>query len=156
MTSLQAWSFFLLVITSAVLFYAAFNDLRSFTIRNELVIVLVALFLLHALVSGRWVQLHWNVLTALGIFVVLLFFYSRNLLGGGDVKILTVAFLWVGSDCALPLAILLTMFSAIHLVVAKLGWARLRADGKGQRVAYAPSVAAALIGTFMLGCVHPM
>jgi Flp pilus assembly protein protease CpaA len=156
MASFQAWSFFILVITSAVLFYAALTDLRTFTIRNELILTLLALFLLHAWVSGRWMHLHWNALMALAVFVFLLFAYTRNALGGGDVKLLTVGFLWVGYDCALPFALQLSVFAAIHLLVAKLGWARVRAEGKRQHVPYAPAIAAALIGTFMLGCLQPL
>jgi prepilin peptidase CpaA len=44
------------------------------------------------------------------MFVVMLAFYSIGWLGGGDVKILTVAFLWTGSSGALPFAILLSFF----------------------------------------------
>jgi prepilin signal peptidase PulO-like enzyme (type II secretory pathway) len=70
------------------------------------------------------------------------------------VKILTVAFLWVGRDCALPLAILMLIFVLIHSVIAKLGWIEVeRVDGR-MRVPFAPSVAGALIGTFMLGCME--
>ena len=36
------------------------------------------------------------------MFFVMMFFYAQNWLGGGDVKILTVAFLWVGIRYALP------------------------------------------------------
>jgi prepilin peptidase CpaA len=147
-----------LVITAAILFYAALTDLKRYEIRNELIVVLAGLFVLHAFLSGRWPGIAWNVGLALLIFAVMLYFYSQNLLGGGDVKLLTVAFLWAGVDCALPFAILLSLFATVHVIAGKLGWVVLQRVGedKRSRIAFAPSVAAALIGIFMLGCLAPV
>jgi prepilin peptidase CpaA len=147
-----------LIVTAAVLFYMAHNDLRHYKIRNDLIIVLALLFFVHALVSGRWVDAHWNIVFALLMFFVMLFLYSRHLMGGGDVKLLSVAFLWVGIRCAFPFAVLLLVFSAIHVIAAKLGWAvTQRADNDGrERIPFGPSIAAALIGVFMLGCLAPL
>jgi prepilin peptidase CpaA len=147
-----------LVMAAAILFYAAMTDLKHYQIRNEVIAVLGGLFVLHAVLSGRWPGLPWNAGLALVIFAVMLYFYSQNLMGGGDVKLLTVAFLWVGIDCALPFAILLSLFAAIHAGAGKLGWAEVRQAGedKRSRIAFAPAVAAALIATFMLGCLAPV
>jgi prepilin peptidase CpaA len=144
-----------LVMTAAILFYAALTDLKHYQIRNELIAVLGGLFLLHAFLSGRWPGIQWNFALALLIFVVMLYFYTQNLVGGGDVKLLTVGFLWAGIDCALPFAILLSLFAAIHAGAGKLGWAEVQRTGedKRSRIAFAPSVAAALIAIFMLGCL---
>jgi Flp pilus assembly protein protease CpaA len=43
-----------LVITAGVLFYVALTDFKHFMIRNELILVLIGLFVVHALLSGRW------------------------------------------------------------------------------------------------------
>jgi prepilin peptidase CpaA len=148
----------ILVMTAAILFYAAMTDLKHYKIRNELIIALVVLFFLHSFLSGRWTSLPWNVGLAVLIFVATVYFYSRNAMGGGDVKLLTVAFLWVGIDCALPFAILLLLFATIHAFAAKFGWtevSRAEQDTRA-RIPYAPSVAAALIGVFMLGCLAPI
>ena len=45
-------------------------------------------------------------------------------MGGGDVKILAVAFLWTGMSGALIFAVLLAVFSSVHAVAAKLGWVK--------------------------------
>jgi prepilin peptidase CpaA len=145
-----------LIITAGVLFYVALTDLKNYKIRNEFVLVLAGLYLIHAIVSGRWAIFHWNLAFAALMFIPLLFAYSRRMLGGGDVKILTVAFLWTGPDCALLFGMLLLGFSTGHLIAAKLKWVHaLETDGRS-RIPYAPSVAAALIGTFMLGCLAPL
>ena len=145
-----------LVITAGVLFYVAFTDLKQYTIRNEFILVLTGLFFLHAVVSGRWVQMHWNLGFALVMFLLMLLAYARSMMGGGDLKVLAVAFLWVGLHCALPFAILLFIFGTLHTIAAKLGWvAAQQADGR-TRIAFAPAVAGALIGSFMLGCLQPL
>jgi prepilin peptidase CpaA len=147
-----------LIVTAAVLFYAAYSDLRHYKIRNELILALAVLFFIHAVVSGRWVSAHWNVAFAFLMLVAMLVFYSRHLMGGGDVKLLSIAFLWVGIGCALPFAILLLLCAGIHTAAAKLGWAQIQRvnDGEPKRIPFAPSIAAALIGVFILGCLAPL
>src|SRR5215208_185778 len=92
-------SHMILVVTAALLFYIAVNDLREFKIRNDLLLVLTALFFVHAALSGRWVTLHWNILFATVMFVAMLWAYGQKLMGGGDLKLLAVAFLWCGVIC---------------------------------------------------------
>jgi prepilin peptidase CpaA len=148
----------ILVITAAVLFYAALTDLKHYTIRNEVVLVLALLFFVHAFVSGRWSSIPWNIGFAGVILIALIYFYSQTLVGGGDVKLLTVALLWVGLDCALPFAVLLLISATIHTLAAKIGWAdtqRVPGDNR-RRIPFAPSVAVALIGIFLLGCLQPV
>jgi prepilin peptidase CpaA len=148
-------SHIVLVITASLLFYAALTDLKEYKIRNELILVLLGLFVLHAFLSGRWVYIHWNLGLAFLMLIIMMFFYSQRLMGGGDVKILAVAFLWVGLRCAFPFAILLLVFTTIHTIAAKFGWVHVRRIDNRKLIPFAPSVAAALIGTFMLGCLAP-
>ena len=146
----------MLVITAGVLFYVALTDFKYFKIRNELILVLAGLFIVHALLSGRWVSAYWNLALAAFMFAVMLYFYAQNLMGGGDVKILTVGFLWIGLDCALVFAVLMAIFATVHVAAAKLGWVKVQQAGKHKRIPFAPSVAGALIVCFMLGCLQPV
>jgi prepilin peptidase CpaA len=148
-------SYAVLVATAAILFYAALTDLRQFTISNHLIVVLVLLFILHTTISGRWSDLPLNIGFAAVIFVFLVWFYTRGWMGGGDVKMLTVALLWTGIHCALVFAILLLIFSSLHSAIAKISDAiALRGSKNGHmRIAFAPSIAAALVGVFMLDCL---
>lgn len=140
-----------LIITATVLFYAARTDLREFKIRNNLVLVLACLYGVYAVVSGQWVTAYWNVGLALLMFVVLMVFYAQNWLGGGDVKILTVGFLWVGVRYALPFTLLLLIFAVGHVVMAhKFAWVNVRRVEGRTSIPFAPAVAAALIGVFAL------
>lgn len=144
------------VITAALLFYVAFNDLRQFRIPNELVLLLAGLFVFHAALSGRWTVIHWHIALAALAFVFMLFFaYNTGLMGGGDLKLLTVALLWTGTSCVLPFLIILVIAASLHALAAKLEWVQAqRVEGR-IRVAFAPSIAAGLIGIFALGCVSP-
>jgi prepilin peptidase CpaA len=145
-----------LVITAGMLFYVAFTDLKHYTIRNDLVLAIGALFFLHAALSGRWVLMHWNIGFAVLMFAVMLVLYAQNWMGGGDLKLLTVAFLWVGLNCALVFALLLLVFASLHTLAAKFGWVSAQQVEGRTRIAFAPTIAAGLIGTFMLGCLHPL
>lgn len=150
-------SYSILVATAALLFYLGITDLRVFKIKNEFVAVLAILFFLHAAVSGRWTFVYMNIAMAALMFAFMLFPYAKGLLGGGDVKMLTVAYLWVGFDCGLVFSGFLLGFTIVHYIAVKLKFvnAEIRKDGR-PRIAYAPSVAAALIATFMVGCMAPV
>jgi prepilin peptidase CpaA len=143
-----------LIITAAVLFYAALTDLRDFQIRNELILALISLWFVYVAVNHQWAQFYWNIAFAAFLLTFMLYFYARNWMGGGDVKLAAVAFLWTGIECALMFALLLLGFAVIHTAAAKLGWVAVRREDDGaMRIPFAPSIAAALIGIFMLGCL---
>jgi prepilin peptidase CpaA len=146
----------ILVITSGTLCYVSLLDFKEYKIPNWSILLLVGLFLTHAFFSGRWINIQFNLGLALIIFLFSIYFYSRGLMGGGDVKILTIAFLWVGIDCALPLAVLIMLFATIHTGVAKLGWKVARSNEGRMRIPFAPSVGAALVSTFILDCMQAL
>jgi prepilin peptidase CpaA len=151
----SAWAYFVLVAASALLLVAARTDLREFKIRNELVLALVAMFVLYAVLFRSWSDLRWDLAFAALMFAVLLVAYVAGWMGGGDVKLLGVAFLWSGLSGALPFAILLLLFSAAHAIFAKFGLAPAQQTETGRhRIAFAPSIAGALIGVFLLRAVH--
>jgi prepilin peptidase CpaA len=145
-----------LILTAVVLFYVALTDLKHYKIRNESVVVLTLLFFLHAFLSGRWVSVHWNLGFALPMFLILLYFYSKKMMGGGDLKLLTVSLLWVGPFCALPFALFLLLFVCIHIVAVRFKLIEAQFVSGKKWIAFAPAVAAALISVFIAGCLRPI
>jgi Flp pilus assembly protein protease CpaA len=82
--------------------------------------------------------------------------YAQGLMGGGDLKLMSVALLWSGPHCAIPFLILLVLAAFLHGFAANIGWVRAqRANGR-IKIAFAPAIAAGMIGIFMLGCLRPM
>jgi len=76
-------------------------------------------------------------------------------MGGGDLKLLTLAILWVGPFCAMPFALFLILFAAIHGLAVKFKLVEGQPVDGQTSVAFAPSIAAALIGAFLVGCLQP-
>src|SRR5258708_39849988 len=144
-----------LIVTAATLFYMARTDLKEFKIRNELVLCIAGLYVLFAVLSGRWVGIHWNIGFAIFMLIIMLYYYSQGMMGGGDVKMLAVAFLWAGIECALVFAIFLAVFIVIHLIVFNLGCAKEQELRGSKRIPFAPSIAPALIVTFLSVCLDP-
>ena len=152
---MTAASHLVLVVTAGLLLYAAIGDLRAYKITNEMVLALAGLFFVHAALSGRWVELHWNLGFAAFAGALMLICYGQGLMGGGDFKLMTVAFLWSGATCALPFLVIVLIAALLHALAVRLGWAAAqRANGR-MKIALAPSIAAGLIGIFMLGCLSP-
>lgn len=156
MTTTAVASQIVLIMTAAALFYVALTDLKHFKIPNEFIIILTGLFFLHAFLSGRWTTLHWNLGFAVLLFLIMLYCYSKKMMGGGDLKLLTVALLWVGPFCALPFALFLLLFACIHITAVKFKVVETRMISEKKWLAFAPSVAAALISVFMIGCLRPI
>jgi prepilin peptidase CpaA len=95
-------------------------DYRAYRIPHELMLALAGLFFLYAFLASQSLDLKCDIWFALLTFVVLLAFYALNWMGGGDVKILAVAFLWTGLSGALPFAVLLSLFSGAYALAASL------------------------------------
>jgi Flp pilus assembly protein protease CpaA len=145
------YKFYIEIAAVAVLFYIGFMDIRSFKIRNDWVLLLLVLYALLAFVDRTGSEVVANVVLAVAMFAILLFFYARGVIGGGDVKLLAVVSLWVKEGHTLPFSVLLLVFICLHVLMAKLGWAPTKPMAGSVAISFGPAVAAALIGTIMLG-----
>jgi prepilin peptidase CpaA len=147
------YKFYIEIAAVAVLLYVGFTDFRTFKIRNDVLLLLVALYVLLAIVSRSSTEIIENIVLAILMFAVLLWFFAQRVIGGGDVKLLSVACLWIGVHCALAFSVLLLVFLLLHLGAARMGWASTKPMAGRYAIPYAPSVAGALIGVILLGCV---
>jgi len=147
------YKFYIEAATVAVLFYVALTDFLTFKIRNEVVLLLLILYVLFAFVARSRVEVIIDIILAFVILGALLWFYTNGAVGGGDVKLVAVVCLWVGAHCALLFSLLLLALGGLHLLAAKMGWVRTKPMSGRIGIAYAPSVAGALIGTIVLGCI---
>ena len=116
-----------LIVTATTLFYAAMTDLREFKIRNELVIAIACLYGIYAFVIRTVGECALECCARIVHVCRHDVFYAQNWLGGGDVKILTVAFLWTGVRYALPFALLLMILRFHpHVLAERFDWVKVR------------------------------
>jgi prepilin peptidase CpaA len=149
----QTYKFYIEVALVAILSYVAFTDFQTFRIQNNVVLLLLVLYALFAVVARTRFEILANLMVAAVIFAVLLWFYIRGVVGGGDVKLVTVACLWIGLHCLFLFSIVLFVLIALHVFAAWMGWAATKPMAGRLAIPYAPSVAGALIAIALFGCL---
>jgi len=140
-------------LTVLALCYIGFTDFRTFKIRNKSILLLLVLYVMYAVVARSALEILANVMLATIVFVLSVWLYSRRILGAGDVKLIPVICLWVGGRCALLYSVLLLILIGVHLVAIRIGWAPTHNMSGRRGIAYAPSLAGALVGIIILGCL---
>ncbi len=78
--------------------YAIISDMRSWRIPNWVSLSLAALFLGHVLATGRTGDLPGHLLVAGMVLAVTFALFARNIIGGGDAKLLPALALWAGPE----------------------------------------------------------
>jgi Flp pilus assembly protein protease CpaA len=136
-----------------VLCYIGFTDFRTFKIRNENILLLLVLYAMYAVVARSALEILANVMLATAMFALLVWLHTKRVLGAGDVKLIPVICLWVGGRCALLYSVLLLMLIGLHLAAVGMGWAPTHNMAGRRGIAYAPSLAGALVGIILLGCL---
>jgi prepilin peptidase CpaA len=142
--------------------YAAASDLLTMRIANSVSLGLVVAFLVIALIAGMTAEemlIHFAIGAALLVAGMLLF--GLNLVGGGDVKLLAAAGLWIGYDQLAPFLLYVTIFGgALALLLLAYrrfpatalplpAWAaRLHAEGEG--MPYGIAIAAGALVVYPL------
>ena len=156
MTVYPQLSFLVIGITALTLAWVAVTDLRQFKIRNEPGSGPGGtLFRLCARVRPMGHDALEFGLRGAGSCRPRLRLFPEQI-GGGDMKLLAVAFLWTGPFWAAPFVVLMVVFIGVHYVAAKLKWVAVERSALGERIPLAPSVAAGLIATFALGGMAPL
>jgi prepilin peptidase CpaA len=126
-----------LIVASALLVAAAAWDVRSYRIPNAVCAGLAVLFVIRALAVGPPFPLP-HLITAALAFAVGLALFARNLMGGGDVKLLAAAVLWI------PPALVPAQITWVAITGAVLAVLLVAARGVAQRFAVASGGAGSL------------
>jgi prepilin peptidase CpaA len=137
----------------ATLLYIIIDDLRNYRIKNYSLIFLIILFLADTLIQGSYIDAGIQFLIALTFFVILLFPYARGLLGGGDVKLLAVAFLWLGGPQRMMFAIFFFFSTLLYVVAAKCRLAPSRGSA-AVYIPFGPSIAGAWLLTLLVSALR--
>jgi prepilin peptidase CpaA len=134
----------------AVLLYVIVDDLKNYRIRNEVVLLLVGLFVLECFLASDWSRFLAHGLFGAAMFGLLLLLYHFGWMGGGDIKLLCVAFLSLGMNRSSVFALFLSGFAVAYAVGAHFRVLPFRAVGSSRKVPYGPTIAAAWLATLFL------
>ncbi len=133
--------------------YAVVSDLRRLTIPNRASIVIAAAFLPAAVGAGlepSAIAVHYAV--GAGLLGVGLIAFGRNLMGGGDVKLLAAAGIWSGWAQLGPYLVLVAVLggilAVIFLIAHKLRKAAPFLAALGQPIPYGVPIGIAAIYLF--------
>ncbi|WP_167730285.1 prepilin peptidase [Terasakiella sp. SH-1] len=86
----------------ALLLVAAIEDLDDYRIPNFISLALIGLYPLYVLTAPFEVYLGWSFGIASLFFLMGLGLFSLGIMGGGDVKLITLTALWVGPVGLIP------------------------------------------------------
>lgn len=102
---------------AALFVAAAVTDVLTLRIPNAIVLALLALFAVVCIVAPPKALLWHHVVPALVVFALgaVLFYFDK--FGGGDVKLLTVAVLWIGFGALGPFLISLSLYGMIAILI---------------------------------------
>jgi prepilin peptidase CpaA len=105
-----------------ILIRAGFGDLRTMTIPDRLIMLLLAGYLVAIPLAGlSLAEVAWSSAAAILVFALGFVAFTFQWMGGGDVKLLTAAALWLGAENTGALIFYTSLFGAI-LTLAVLGF----------------------------------
>lgn len=139
----------LLAALAIALLYAAFTDFRSRRIDNWLnaAIALGAPLFWYS-TSMSYSAMGWQLLMALGTFVVLAVLFALRAMGGGDVKLLTALALWITPRLFLDLVLMMALVGGL-LTFLFGGWHVIRREREKLAIPYGIAISTA--GLWVLG-----
>ncbi|ALR20433.1 MULTISPECIES: prepilin peptidase [Sphingobium] len=154
----------ILALVTLLLILAAVQDVMMLRISNAFPVALILLFGAWVAVVGFTAALWSNALSFLVVLGMGAFFFSRQWLGGGDVKLLAASALWFSFKGLLPLVVHVTilggMLALVFILLRRLvpagnkegGNPALKAKGP---IPYGLAIAAGVIACLYLYGPHP-
>lgn len=98
----------------AMMIHAGVGDVRTMTISNRLILMLLAGYLAMVPLAGLGLaEVAWSLVAAILVFAAGFLAFSCNWMGGGDVKLLAVAALWLGAGNVAAFILCTSIFGAI-------------------------------------------
>ena len=150
--AIRILAFLILAGKVLTLLHVVVEDLRRFRISNRSVLILLGLFALWSLLQWNGQAFLGHVLFGAVMFGLLLLMYRFRMMGGGDVKLLGVAFLWLGAQASAVFTVAMAASTLLYVITAKLGLLPARPSDKGYRIPFGPSIATAwIITVFVVG-----
>jgi prepilin peptidase CpaA len=92
---------------------AAWCDITSRQIPNRLVLIFAFAYPAAALLTGHGADLPWHFAAGAGTFLVAALLFVVRTMGGGDVKLLGAAALWIGPGGLVTFALLTALIGGV-------------------------------------------
>lgn len=126
-----------------ILALAIVDDLRNYRIRNSVVVTLFCFCLVDLSLRADLRQIISHAVFAAIALGLLILAFQCNWLGGGDTKLLAIAFLQTGPELVLTYAIILLLLMMIYWGGASLGVFPSQRVGPRLKVPFGPGIAGA-------------
>lgn len=146
---------------SVLMLYAAYSDLRSYTLPNFISILLVAgIVIIGIFLQPSLSVVGWHIGVAALMFAIGFGMFAAGMVGGGDVKVIAALGLWMGPGSILSffmvmallggvLALLLLLFRNVKIPETWLQNGSIRGlYDKGEGIPYGVAIAAAALYEF--------
>ena len=119
-------SYIILAAFSALMIYAAYSDLKSYTLPNFISLLLVGGFVIIMLILQPPLSaVGWHAGIGAILFVVGFILFATGLFGGGDVKVIAALGLWLGPMNVLSFLALMAIFGGV-LALALLVFRKIK------------------------------
>ena len=129
-----------IAIYSALLFWSAFEDIRSRTIPNAVIVALSILYVLYCVAGfASWTD---GALGALLMFLPTFALFHFGFMGGGDTKLMTAIALWMGAKGVLAFCLITSIAGGILALVFLIKKRRQEAalQGTDQEASETPAI----------------
>lgn len=129
----------ILVAYAAAFMLAAVSDAARYTIPNEVILALLALFALACFAYPDIFDWRGNLITGAAVFAVGAAMFFIRWMGAGDAKLLGLAALWAGADSLIVWGLVLAL-AGLALVSGLLLARRIRSSRSAGPVPEAPRI----------------
>ncbi|MBY0613469.1 MAG: prepilin peptidase [Beijerinckiaceae bacterium] len=110
----------ILFLFPALMAFSAASDLVTMTISNKVSLLLIAAFIVLAVVSGMPLQeIGWHLLAGIAVLAVTFSLFALGWIGGGDAKLAAATAIWMGFGHLLEYVLVSTLLGGL-LTVAML------------------------------------
>lgn len=125
-----------------LLIYAAIRDVQTYTIKNQLVLIVAALAVPYWWAAGLdlWPDVAWRVGVAVAVFAILAIGFYIGMMGGGDVKLGAACALWFAPMGVFRFLIIMSLSGAVVTLIALIHHKKTGKVGK-TKVPYGVAIA---------------
>ena len=133
------------IILTLTLIFLSIEDIAYFKIRNEGILFIIVLIIVKYITCGLPNDYFAHFIYSLLVFGFIVAVYAMGFFGGGDAKLLPLAFLWLDTDAWFSFYVSLTIITIIYIMLYYLNVIPLIRKSSSRKIPYGPCIALAWI-----------